>query len=65
MPALQEGTVSRFQITKLEERIAPSAWCNPCSKPQDCHPCQPCHPCNPCDNFSLKLDIDLSLRLCI
>jgi hypothetical protein len=66
MPALLEGTASRFQITKLEERIAPSAWCQPKSD-NDCHRCDPCHnSCNPCDNsFALKLDIDLSLNLCL
>jgi hypothetical protein len=68
MPALQEGTASRFQITRLEERIAPSAWCHPSCKPDDCHPaCKPPPPpcCNPCcgDSLSLKLDIDLSLCL--
>jgi hypothetical protein len=54
-----EGTASRFQITKLEERIAPSAWCQP--KGDDCRPCH--SGCD--DSLKVKVDIDLSLKLCL
>jgi hypothetical protein len=53
---VQERTTDnkrRFRIEKLEERIAPGACGNPCDN--RCHR-------NDCDSFSLKVDVDVSLK---
>jgi hypothetical protein len=55
---VQERTTDnkrRFRIEKLEERIAPSACCNPCGHHEPRHGCEG-------GSFSLKVDLDVQLR---
>jgi hypothetical protein len=59
----EKKSQSRFQIVKLEERIAPGCF----TPPSSC--CPPPHGCPspppPCGNPCGGLDVDIDLRLCL